>query len=688
MITTDIALCVSIILFTIGILLTIYYIKRRKGVAKRAIIGLICSTAIAFFPLYLMDNHSTPGGILDVIFTALLGVARSMMGENSLLDTRESFLSTSGELSSISAVYTSFLHVVATLLLLGLLFSFFENFFPKIRYHLFSTGHLTIFSNVSDRTVLLAKDMKLQADRGKKKNSTFVFLDDLSRITIDNARYLKELKSLNAFLFNEGTCEISLPIFFKSNSVDYFLLQDDDTINMKEAIELSQKWSNPITKFKKKKLDIRIHIRSNTPEAEHIVDSIEYDSSLKFRLIRETRTALYNLVDKYPLFLGIRENNLTVLIIGAGQHGIEAIKTVAWCGQTLHITPKIIVVDKSELVSKQFAQDCPEFISNGDYAIDFITVDVTTEAYSKLLRTHPEIGYIICTLSDESLNIKTAMHTRGIYDDIRFLPENACYMDEPLINILINHPFLHDVMGRMQFDTKQNCHLNAFGSIAETYTWENITGSYLDCIGIAINRFYELDFAKQTYHALSESEWMNKKEILIKNADENYEKKEYNRCSSIALGLHSKYKIYAILVESAKNALNNYDWSSHPTSELIKEADAILTNHATGTSIVEELSVLEHRRWNAYMRSQGWRTVTTEQMNLWYDKLGTKHRNFAAKLTPCLIDWDDLPLLDKALKDAHPESNTDFQMLDRIFVKNLAAILHDANTIYDITYKH
>lgn len=683
-----IAFILSVFIFLFGVSFTIYYIKKSRADAKKAIIGLITSTALAFFPLYFIDISPADGGLLDRIFRAFLGVARSMMGENSLDDTRIALIGATNGLSFAASIYTSFLHVVATLLLLGLLFSFFENFFPKIKYHLYPRASITVFSNISDRTILLAKDMKAQALAGKKRDGIFVFLDEGNQRSNIDPRYLKEIKILNAFIFNENVCALSLPRLFNINNVDYFLLQENETTNLNEAIELSKKWANPFKKYNDKKLDIRVHILNANPEAEQIVDSIEYNSRIKFRLIRETRTALYNLVNQHPLFLGAKNNQLTVLVIGAGRSGQEAIKTVAWCGQTLLIQPNILVVDSNPFVAQQFQKDCPELMKDRNCSIQFTTLDVTGNEYTEFLAIHPEVGYIICTLGDESLNVNTAMYTRGIYDKIRFSPENALYMQQPQIHIRVTQPFLHDVVSRMQFDARQNCHLNAFGSISELYTWENITGSYLDCIGIAINRFYELDFAKEELRGLSADIAKSRKQKIIIRADENYEKKEFNRGASIALGLHAKYKLYAALVEFLGNEQERYNWGQDPTLEIIDKVQSYMNTDLEENPLIEAISELEHRRWNHYMRTQGWQTTNLDQMDLWYDELGTKHRNFAAKLTPCLVDWDDLPTLDRELFERHPNQKTDFQMLDRIFVTNLPEILREANQIYNSVYKN
>ena len=65
-----------------------------------------------------------------------------------------------------------------------------------------------------------------------------------------------------------------------------------------------------------------------------------------------------------------------------------------------------------------------------------------------------------------------------------------------------------------------------------------------------------------------------------------------------------------------------------------------------------KLSWLEHRRWNAFMRTKGYMASTESQMEKYAYKEGTDHKNLPIKLHPMIVessiepettidDWDD-----------------------------------------------
>ncbi len=95
-------------------------------------------------------------------------------------------------------------------------------------------------------------------------------------------------------------------------------------------------------------------------------------------------------------------------------------------------------------------------------------------------------------------------------------------------------------------------------------------------------------------------------------------------------------------------------------------------------AIVEPLSILEHRRWNVFMRSQGWRRASYDIADNWYGKEGTSmHRNFPCKLTLCLVPWKELDNVDN-WQISKTGKCDNFKELDRIMVRDLATIVKQA----------
>lgn len=669
-------LAISLAAFLSGLLCAVFVSKKRKAVPKAIIGCLMAGTAVAMLPLYLNGNRDAPGGLLDSTITSVLGVIRSMTGENSVFDTREMLGVVPAELQAFTAIYTAILHLTSAALLLGFLLSLFKNFFPWMRYHLFTRGRLCVFTELSERGLLLAEDIRRQDEVDGRKKAAIVFLDKLSEEDSEGSSKLERLNSIGAFLFDTSVHALKLHKRYLKEPVNFFLMRSNEEENLRDGLELAAEYGKSALAG-----HLRVHILNAQPEAEAVVDSIEYTSKLSLRLIREARSTLYHLFDTRPLFLGERNGKLVILVVGAGRNGTEAIKIASWCGQTLKLRPEILVVDNDPTVESRFERECPELAPRtappdalADCTIRFLTADVKSGAFSALLKKYPDVGYVICALGNAELNLRTSMNIRRVYEEIRFSNPQPDALDQPpMVNVLLENPFLFGIGSRLKFDTRVDCDLAPFGSLKQTYTWNNIVSPYLENAGVAVNRFYARHYQKASLNALSPQERAKQIAEIEYSADRHYEEKEYHRGSSVALGLHCKYKIYACLQEAEGLKLPDAVWLEHPDQSIIESLQKSLASPQNGAEPVEALSQLEHRRWNAYMRSEGWRCATTEVADRWFETL-QDHRNFAAKLHPCLVTWDELVAIDRWLAERH-NKESDFQELDRIMVRALPEIL-------------
>ena len=158
---------------------------------------------------------------------------------------------------------------------------------------------------------------------------------------------------------------------------------------------------------------------------------------------------------------------------------------------------------------------------------------------------------------------------------------------------------------------KSACQLIPFGNLIDLYVWNNIAGSFLETTAKAINRYYAYDYNMKALNAKTIEE-------IYKEADSNFEKNEYPRSASLAQALHMKYKLEKVIPELLELGEEN---------------------------IIEKLGEVEHKRWNNYMRSIGWKSCTTAFANKWIKELKS-HKNHAARLHTCICDWKELKQVD------------------------------------------
>ncbi len=667
----------SVAIFTLGSIGVLILVGKNKSNPKRRIAALMVVNALALLPLYLNGNKNAQGGILDTAISAVLEIIKVVTGNGELSTTREMLGDVPDSLVVVSAIYTGIVHLTLSALLLGLILSLFKDFFPKIKYKLFSYGDVNVFSQLNERSLLLAKDIYVN-----RTKDTIVFLNTSVDETTDNEVMIEQALRINAFVFSIGLGSVK----FNSNinNVHFFLLKSNEKENLKDSLELTDKYNK--IDFKQ---NIKIHILSSQEEVETVMDATvrNNEKKLKLRLIKENRLMLYNLYENLPLFLAKKDDELEILIVGVGRKGLEAAKIATWCAQTLKNKPRIIMVDKDGSIESKFEKECPGLYCKKDLCmgsdecqIIFERFDVESGDFTEMIKKYPNIGYVICTLGDDRMNIRTAISVRSVYEEIKF-EKDGKITDLPFINVLVKDQFLFDITKDLCYDYARGiyCKLLSFGSLKSTYTWENIVSPYLDALGMAFNRFYEMHFNEYKVIQAAHDEKQKIKEEIFDVADHNYERNQYSKASSTALAIHCKYKLFSCLSEHMGNKYDNEVWMNTPSVELINEIKDIIDNPTTGEVIVEELSKLEHRRWNAYMLANGWRKCTTQQTKKWYGQL-RDYRNFAAKLHPCIIPWSELDNLSNWMFEQF-NKKVDFKELDRIMIKHLPEILLWANEI-------
>ncbi len=666
----------SILLFVTGIVVTIYTVKKKHGFTNRVIARLIIFVGSSLFPLYLIGNSGATGGLFDAVVSSFLGIVRVVTGENSLGDTRDAIGSMSAGMTIFIANYTALIHLILALLVLGFVLNFFKNYLSKFSYRFIERGKLCVFTEVSQRSLLLCEDIRSKEKESSSPSCIFVFLRKDRENVQQNDGDDERLNKLGAHVFDFDVCDLPIYKRYLKHSVCFFLLKLNEEENLKQALALSQKYGK--SSFAG---HMHIHVMNTSPEAAIVLDTIEYSSVLSLRIFNETRALLYHLFDENPLFLARRENRLKILVVGAGRVGTEAVKLAAWCGQTVQLRPEIVVVDYDVDWDTRFALECPDLApktcpddAKKEANIRFYAEDVRGDGFANVLKAHPDTGYVICALGNEELNLRTAIAIRGAYEEIRF--ENAKdgeAIEKPQIHVLLANPFLADIGKKLLVNAKVPCDLKPFGSLSELYSWESVASPYYDHLGMAVNRFYARHYAGTTDAAkLAEIE---------KEADKQYEDKEYNRSSSMALGLHSKYKLYSALCEIGGRVFSKEAWRKKPSDEMINALGICLQDK----DVVESLSVLEHRRWNCYMRGEGWRRADFSLADSWFGVEKNDHRNFISKQTACLVSWEELLQVDKWLLEKHGK-NSDMQELDRVMVRESDVILRQAKEIHGYSF--
>ena len=162
----------------------------------------------------------------------------------------------------------------------------------------------------------------------------------------------------------------------------------------------------------------------------------------------------------------------------------------------------------------------------------------------------------------------------------------------------------------------------------------------------------------------------NKKSVATDSDDykseiDSFETSEYNRRSSTASALHLYTKLF--IFSELKNV--------EPGKELEEFTNLVAGEYNNELrNLLDVLAQNEHKRWNAYMCSEGYITADLDTVRL-YAPYTNKNRDEMSKLHPCITDWDKLPDVDKIVDELHlSKEKSDYRENDINILKNIPDI--------------
>ena len=162
-----------------------------------------------------------------------------------------------------------------------------------------------------------------------------------------------------------------------------------------------------------------------------------------------------------------------------------------------------------------------------------------------------------------------------------------------------------------------------------------------------------------------------------------YEKLEYNRTSSMASAIFLKYDLYSFCQMVANKECFAMPVEDLPTAKdwqlplddpaFSKVIDAYAAYVQKGSC--EWLQRLEHERWNAYVRTLGFRQASENEYRAFYPR--TKcDQDQLARLHICLVPYDELDQVDAMVErvEGKPKAKG-FKEVDKAVIENLANIV-------------
>ncbi|MCD8090284.1 MAG: hypothetical protein LUD81_06640 [Clostridiales bacterium] len=463
---------------------------------------------------------------------------------------------------------------------------------------IYKNKELFVISKLNENTLILAKDIKRQ-----NKNNAVVFAcgQNESRENKASARALK------CSVINAVPDNIIMPFYNKKNYVHFILADPDEDKNLSEALKLTALYKN--------KTNIEIYTFNSTKESELLFDSTDKGKTdgltvqpVKLRRVNIVRNQVYRYILNNSVFENaIEEYNekiISVLIVGMGSYGMEMMKALIWCGQMDGYVLRFHIIDKRENIETLFYRECPGIRQRGTqpksgedyYEFNFYPeTDVKTEKFIETVKNISGISTVFISLGNHQLNIEPAIDLRTVFSgmkiDAGLKPDHSRdALQLPHITAVVHSDEKAALLNKNLLSNYRHQYycIDSIGAVSEMFSYENILSP---------------EFEKMSYEI--HSKWGGFDEF------NNY---EYNRRSSLASAIHKKYR------------------------------DALMPEDETKDA-------LEHKRWNAYMRS-------TEGYTFGFvrDDIALRH--------PQLVKYDNLS---RAEKDKDHNVNMKFNQDETVF---------------------
>lgn len=586
-----IALAISMLIILVSIVLCIYkYVSYMRSDVQSSkyiltslqimVIGSFLALVTIFFPVYYVDYFAEEHGFLTVLKSILLSIQNTLQVYtlNAVFDGFNEFFKdperVNQALRTVYTFYASVLYVLAPALVATFILSLFSETSARIKYALRIGADIYLFSELNERSITLAKDIKINPDlKGKK---VIVFAGVQKKDGDECVDLLERAKRLGAICFKQDITNVRLKRAYKNIKRKLYFINENEDDNISNALDVIKEC------LKYKNLNSQkteLYIFAASVESETLINSTNI-GNVKVRRVNDNKNLVWQTLrhnsvfeDADAAYPDSEDRKLNIAVVGCGNYGTELLKALCWLGQMPKYSLSIHVFDKDANVEEKVRCIAPELIArNGimqdgesQYSLYFYpNTDVTGSSFINELSKIGRVTSVFITLGSDILNVDTAIRIRT-----EFLRHKGYSETRPSI-----YPVVYSRVRSATADNGSKLvissrddeisyNLKFIGGIDARYSVENIEQT-------------ELEKTAQSYHLIWAKRYGNQHAVYI--ATKKFDKYEYYRSSSIAQAIYIEYlkKLKA-------------------SKKIIFEAeDKVLFNE------------YEHRRWNAYMRAEGY----------------------------------------------------------------------------------
>ena len=251
----------------------------------------------------------------------------------------------------------------------------------------------------------------------------------------------------------------------------------------------------------------------------------------------------------------------------------------------------------------------PEVLNSG-YDINFFEANIDSVECESILKTHcNDANYIVVCRENDNLNLRTALFLRKY-----FYKMNHNYLNKPFISLYINSNERNIAIKNIK-EKNIRYDLYPFGSDMELYTYQELIESKLENLAKNVHLAYAEIFNEGT-------------SIDLKKELQNYNKLEVTKKSNRAAALNIQYKLWQM----------GYEYTEEEHVDEIEELRIYLNGED-----IEEFARVEHDRWMAFYRTEGWSTVSVEDVKTeGYQRLSNNGKSTLLMMHPDICPYEEI----------------------------------------------
>lgn len=613
-----ICFAMSLIFLAAGAVMFIYKRYHGKGGVRYLGGGVFLSAVSICFPvMHLTENDG---------FALAMSISQSI--RMFVIDTGTSDILDVLQQDALGSIYIPYKIVVCILYLLGPVFTlsvvlrYFSNFFERLRIFFSSRKNLYIFSDLTEKSLEVATNL---VEKDEKKKSAILFCNSNAKDD-ENVELEEKARVIGAILVPQEASRLHLKN--KKRYLTYFQISDDEEKNLDCTLAMIDRMTEKnLKKYGATEQNITIYCFASGDEKEILLDAKD-KRNLRVILIDEIRDSVYEHLYRYPLYANQnsteKNGKLSVLIVGGGKIGTEFLKATVWMGQMKSLDLEIYMIDlKGNLRRKSFSARCPELLQeDSDYQIDIHKGNIFSKKIELYLNELKDINYCMVSLGEDEKSLRAALALRGYF-------YRRYKKVQPVISVYVESRKKREAIRNLNETTrtkeKYYYDIVPFGNGGIYQSQQGSEALLIEYLGLGIHAHY--------CRLKKEDNRETRREVI-----KGYYSRQYNRRSSIAGGMHISSKLWEMGLGIIRVPENECE------KKLFQKFVHPVNYEERTENIRKTCYSLEHDRWMAYVRAEGWSLATEGGKNIddireCYEQYCQvfKNQNYPDKLHPALI---------------------------------------------------